>query len=218
MSNARNLAKLKPSSTGLIGVEDLESSLDLTGKTVTLPAGVGGKVVGLYQRQVKTALTYNTTAGNTILMGAFDFDITPVSRANYFLYDISLSVSMTTQGNAGFIFYENSSGSYNYIRDTSGNIIYNTDYASVGPSKWQYVLLWYGFAAGAGNNEEQRTIRGQFLTRLESTSGSSQFTFRIYAAMGETPPLYINRQTSINTGADWCGPSISTVTVMEIAA
>jgi hypothetical protein len=82
MSNARNLAKLKPSSTGLIGVEDLESSLDLTGKTVTLPAGVGGKVLQVVQAKTTTDTTITSSSFVDTTLTA---SITPSSASSKIL-------------------------------------------------------------------------------------------------------------------------------------
>jgi hypothetical protein len=175
-----------------------------------------GSVVNVTNNIPNGIFQYNNSAGTSQDMTAFDTTITPSSRANYFLVDATWSLSMVTQGNAGIGILENSSGSYNYVLNTAGNTLFNSSWATVAPSANQYVLMWYGFAAGAANSEEQRTIRGQYLIKLASTSGSSAFNLRFRCFMGETPPLYVNQQASTSTVAAWGGPSLSSITVWEI--
>lgn len=206
--------------TGLIANANLASSG--TASSTTFLAGdrtwqtITTKVVNVFQTVPRSYYSYNQVAGNSEDMTAFDLTVTPSSRANYFLIDANLSCSMSPQGNAGFEIYENSSGSYTRIQDTSGTTYFNTNWSSIAPSANQYILMWYGFPPGSSNAEEQRTIRGTYLVKLNSTSGSSSFNFRLRMVMGETPPMNINFQTSNNTGAFWSAPSLSSVTAWEI--
>jgi len=174
-----------------------------------------GSVVNIFQTVPRSYYAYNQVAGNSEDMTAFDLTVSPSSRANYFLIDVNLSVSMQSQGNCGIEIYENSSGSYTRIQDTSGTTYFNTNWSSIAPSAMQYILLWYG-QTGTLNNENQASLCGKYLVKLASTSGSSAFNFRLRMVMGETPPLYVNFQASNTTANFWSGPSLSSVTAMEI--
>lgn len=98
MSNARNLAKLKPSSTGLIGVEDLESSLDLTGKTVTLPAGVGGKVLQVLSGFTDNYLTSTAQDSDWVSLTGLTASITPSSTSSKILIMCHIGKLSNAQG------------------------------------------------------------------------------------------------------------------------
>jgi len=177
--------------------------------------GYSGAVLKVFQTVPKSYYSYNQAAGSSEDMTAFDLTVSPISRANYFLIDVNLSVSMQTQGNCGIEIYENSSGSYARIQDTSGTTYFNTNWSSIAPSANQHILMWYG-QTGTLNNENQASLRGNFLVKLASTSGSSAFNFRLRYVSGETPPLYVNFQASNTTTSFWSGPSLSSVTAWEI--
>ena len=49
---------------GSVVAADLASSLDLTGKTVTLPSGTGGKILQVKTTQYDTATSISLTNGN----------------------------------------------------------------------------------------------------------------------------------------------------------
>ena len=68
---------------GSITAGDLASSLDLTGKTVTLPAGTGGKILNVWQ-QVKTDT--QTVANRTFVdISGLSVTLTPASSSSTFL-------------------------------------------------------------------------------------------------------------------------------------
>jgi hypothetical protein len=216
------------SGTGVFTIASPNSNTD---RTLTLPDSSGtiattgtaiaksqlpaGSVVNVFQTVPRSYYAYNPAVGSSQDMTEFDLTVSPSSRANYFLIDVNLSVSMQTQGNCGIEIYENSSGSYTRIQDTSGTTYFNTNWSNIAPAANQYILLWYG-QTGTLNNENQASLCGKFLVKLASTSGSSSFNFRLRMVMGETPPLYVNYQASNSTTANWSGPSLSSVTAMEI--
>ena len=235
---ANNLDNAVPAD-GSITAAKLAASLDLSSKTLTYPDNSvqsadiaslaaskltgqvpdanapSGSVINTFQTVPRSYYAYNQAAGSSEDMTAFDLTVTPSSRANYFLIDVNLSVSMQSQGNCGIEIYENSSGSYTRIQDTSGTTYFNTNWSSIGPAANQYILMWYG-QTGTLNNENQASLCGKFLVKLASTSGSSSFNFRLRYVSGETPPLYVNFQASNSTTANWSGPSLSSVTAWEI--
>ena len=57
---------------GVVTANDLASTLDLTGKTVTLPSGVGGKLVA-YQTYTNSVRQVTSSSTNYVAM---DFNIT----------------------------------------------------------------------------------------------------------------------------------------------
>ena len=78
---------------GSVTAADIASSLDLSGKTVTLPSGTGGKVLQVVQATTTTAVSTNGTSyidtGNTVT-------ITPSSTSSKILVMVSQSVRKTT--------------------------------------------------------------------------------------------------------------------------
>jgi hypothetical protein len=64
---------------GTVTAADLASTLDLTGKTVTLPAGVGGKVLQVVHASTSTET--NTTSTSFVSVN-FTATITPSSASN----------------------------------------------------------------------------------------------------------------------------------------
>ena len=103
MGMARNLASLLNSSglitsakigNGEVSADDLASTLNLTGKTVTLPSGVGGKVLQVVSAYNDTEYTYNLT-GATWTDTSISASITPTSSSSKVL----VLCSVNFQGN-----------------------------------------------------------------------------------------------------------------------
>ena len=83
---------------GIISVAKLTSTLDLSSNTVTLPSGVGGKVL-----QVSTAsLTTNaSTTSNSFIASGLDIDFTPSATSSkvlilYYLNNYAISSNTRT--------------------------------------------------------------------------------------------------------------------------
>jgi len=64
---------------GVVTAADLSSTLDLTGKTVTLPAGTGGKVLQVVHAGFNT---YNENASSTFADSLLTANITPTSASS----------------------------------------------------------------------------------------------------------------------------------------
>jgi len=84
---------------GSIAAGDLASSLDLTGKTVTLPSGTGGKIL-----QVKTTI-YDTVTSEALTLNShnempFNVTITPASTSSQILISVQL-FGEGSDGNVG---------------------------------------------------------------------------------------------------------------------
>ena len=71
---------------GSVTAADIESSLDLSGKTVTLPSGVGGKVLQVVQ---STTTTSTTTTSGSYTDTALSASITPSSSSSKILVMVS---------------------------------------------------------------------------------------------------------------------------------
>ena len=67
---------------GVVTSADLASTLDLTGKTVTLPAGVGGKVLQVVSASSTTA--FSTSSSSDVSTG-ISISITPTSASSKIL-------------------------------------------------------------------------------------------------------------------------------------
>jgi len=84
---------------GSVTAADIETSLDLTGKTVTLPSGTGGKVL-----QVKTTI-YDTVTSEALALNSnnemsFNVTITPASTSSKILISVQL-FGEGSDGNVG---------------------------------------------------------------------------------------------------------------------
>ena len=76
---------------GTITGDDINSTFNLTGKTVTLPAGVGGKVLQVVQT-VKSD-TFSTSSTTFTDVTGLSVSITPSSTSNKILILASISGS-----------------------------------------------------------------------------------------------------------------------------
>jgi hypothetical protein len=75
---------------GVVTTDDLASTLDLSGKTVTLPSGTGGKVLQVVSAVYDTAVTVNSGSPTSTGLSA---SITPSSTSNKVLVLISQYMS-----------------------------------------------------------------------------------------------------------------------------
>jgi len=81
---------------GSVTAADIETSLDLTGKTVTLPSGTGGKILQV-QHSIKNTHQYITNANSSAVdITDMTATITPSSTSSKILVLFNLSVSTTT--------------------------------------------------------------------------------------------------------------------------
>jgi hypothetical protein len=94
---------------GSVTAGDLESTLDLTGKSVTLPSGVGGKVVA-YQTYTNSIRQVTSSSQNYVLL---DFNITKTSSSTLWIID-GLFSTWGHSSNGGSYMYLEIDGSRNY--------------------------------------------------------------------------------------------------------
>ena len=77
---------------GTILGTDVNSTFDLTGKTVTLPAGTGGKVLQVVHA---TSTTTSTITSSSFVTLGFSASITPSSTSNKILVIVNFTVEQT---------------------------------------------------------------------------------------------------------------------------
>ena len=114
---------------GSVTADDIESTLDLSGKTVTLPSGTGGKVLQVvsYFDSANSSTTSTSPVATTLTAS-----ITPSSTSNKVLVMVDFFGSCASYGTPGAYFwvYKNGSDltgnfwvpdSANYSFDAGGN-------------------------------------------------------------------------------------------------
>jgi hypothetical protein len=79
-----------------VTADDLAATLDLSGKTVTLPSGVGGKL--LQVRQTFKSDTFTTTSSTFTDLTGLSVSITPASTSNNILIFYYINGSNTVSG------------------------------------------------------------------------------------------------------------------------
>jgi len=177
----------------------LASSLDLTGKTVTLPAGTGGKILQVVQ-------TVNSGVESTTVQDTFEdcpgmsVAITPASTSNKVLITVSV-------GKVG-----NTAGAYRVV-----NFRLLRDATEIGIGDQLGSSRMRGSFATSVENTAY-SPGGLAFTFLDSPSTTSAVTYKLQwgAQAGET--AYLNRAgtTTDNTDAPYM-TTISTITAMEVA-
>ena len=140
---------------GTILGTDVNSTFDLTGKTVTLPAGTGGKVLQVVQGSTSTnTVTTNTTTTDTTLTA----NITPSSTSNKIL--VLVSQSYLTKGSDSV-----GSGSIFLVRGST--TIGNTG---------EYPIWGVAYVSGSARTVEVGTNFN--ITYLDSPSSTSSLTYK----------------------------------------
>ena len=109
---------------GSVTAADIETSLDLTGKTVTLPSNTGGKVIGT-KFQWMEATNASVGSANTWTDAGVDFTYTPVSSTS--VLHISLDGIFGGNNNCGV-----------RLRETANSVDNILDVAAVGSSSVGY--------------------------------------------------------------------------------
>jgi len=110
---------------GSIAAGDLASSLDLTGKTVTLPSGTGGKILQVVQGSTETQVNVATTTYTDTGLSA---SITPTSNTSKILVLVNqqFSLSRTASTNyAGIRVYRDSTVIHSSVEDSTGPYDYS---------------------------------------------------------------------------------------------
>jgi len=189
---------------GSVTAADIETSLDLTGKTVTLPSGTGGKILQVVS-VVKTD-TYVATASSTAaLITGMQASITPSSTSSKILITICLSA----QNGDAYL------GHHGILRRNG-----TTDIC-IGDSSGSNNRATFSFQPPAflSPNATLTGPGGQTIVFLDSPATTSSTTYGLYHkdTSGAGDLLYVNRSRATGTGTEY-NRTASTITLMEVSA
>jgi hypothetical protein len=174
---------------GAITGDDINSTFNLTGKTVTLPAGTGGKVLQVVST-TKTD-TFTTTSTTLTDITGLSLSITPSSASNKILVFADISSSTLSGRIIAFTLKRGT---------TSIGVSANTqDY---GGTISQY----------HSSNADTGSIINNSLHFYDSPSSTSALTYKIQTRVniGDTT-VYINNRSSNDSS------TVSSITAIEIA-
>jgi len=143
---------------GSIAAGDLASTLDLTGKTVTLPAGTGGKILQVVQGSTSTEVVVNTTTYTDTGLSA---SITPTSNTSKILVLV----------NQSFYVYRTSTSIYTGMRIYRDSTIIHEPVSSAGP-------LGYEFGTTAGGVSSIGLYGRGSISVLDSPASTSALTYK----------------------------------------
>jgi hypothetical protein len=196
MSRARDIANFGDGITtadigdGQVTAGKLNSTLDLSSKTVTLPAGTGGKVL-----QVVSG-TYDSTLSQLVstFTDLIDLSITPSSASSKILITINM--------------YYSGRGSPKLLRNT-------TD-ALVDPQVNYGFYLWVTnseipYSSGT------RTMQSFQIYDTPNSTSSTSYKLQVQAHDSGSQYVVINPDSSNNFGTTGNGQSLTRMTLMEIA-
>ena len=186
---------------GSVTAADIESSLDLTGKTVTLPSGTGGKILQVKHTRYETATSISTNTSYADL--PFYVAITPSSTTS------SIIVSYS-------VFHEWSSTGYQYNSVVSLNRFVGStnNYLNSGTASNRHtglVMNYVTYTAGTGS-----TPGGIHLVNYVDVPGVTS-EVRYYPAVITTgaATMYINRSMN-DTDTAVHERGFSWITAMEV--
>ena len=184
---------------GSVTAADIETSLDLTGKTVTLPSGTGGKILQVVQT-VKTD-TYSTTSSSTETdITGMAASITPSATSSKILVQVTLNLVV---GNAF-------AGQYIVLKRNGTNIF-------IGDAAGSRVQATMAASFDLANDTHGPSARS--FSYLDSPATASSVTYKLSHAdvSGAGNAIYVNR--SINaTDSNSYTRTASSIILMEVAA
>lgn len=183
---------------GIITGNDIASTFDLTGKTVTLPSGTGGKVLQVVSTTKQDTFSASIVSGTFTDVTGLSVSIIPSSTSNKILIICHVVGAIDGDSNRQFIMIK---------RDGS--------------------QLLGASGTASGNRISTITIQGQastyggathFFNFLDSPSSTSSLTYQIAMSQGTgtTKTIYVNRGSD-DDNQSYIGRASSTITVMEIA-
>ena len=182
----------------IVTVDKLATTLDLSSNTVTLPSGVGGKVLQVVNgvsttKQSSTSTTYADISG-------LSASITPSSTSNKVLILLNIN---TLSNNAG------SGTNLKLLRDST--VVTKTTTAGQNATE-------EAFAAGGGLSgsgvDATRQKHGATLSFLDSPSSTSALTYKVQFRTSNASNAAAVNGWVLNDDQS----SVSTITLMEIAA
>ena len=180
---------------GVVTAADLASTLDLSGKTVTLPAGTGGKVLQVVST-VKTDAS-STTSTSFVTISGLSLSITPSSTSSkiYIMAMLHASSDENYDGGAAWRIYRDGSVISGALGNSEGSRTTATAQA-VSRASWN-----------------SKTTSILYLDSPATTSATT-YDFRIRGESGRG--IVINKPYDNPDNSDRVRP-ICTITLMEIA-
>ena len=175
---------------GTILGDDINSTFNLTGKTVTLPAGTGGKVLQV----VQTSITGNeTTTSTSFVATTVSVSITPTSASNKVLV---LLTSGFWSGGSDQLFLQLRRGSSTVVAPYTG---------SSGATTTANAMTMFNGSVGARAKESWN------YNYLDSPNTTSSTTYACYWKVNSGTAKLGKWDLNDDFGA------VSTITAMEIA-
>lgn len=172
---------------GVVTAADLSSTLDLTGKTVTLPAGTGGKVLQVVSTTRDTR--YTTTSTSFVDPDSLSLSITPSNTTSKILLQFQ-GKGGSNNGNSMFVRLEKNGTA---IATVSGNDFGQSVLIPVSP-------------------DQSRHYHDCSISYLDSPATTSAITYNVAVKSSAGGTVVLNgRITESNIHG------ISTLTAMEIA-
>jgi hypothetical protein len=181
---------------GTVTAADLASTLDLTGKTVTLPAGVGGKVLQVLQTVKSNYQSTTSNGGNWVDISGLSVSITPSSTSSKVL--VFANVQGHSNGNMFFRILRGSTAIG--VGDVDGSR------AQAGAGDGFFDL---------GNDNHNQMYPMHFLDSPSTTSSTTYKVQFVLEASGKTGAI---NGTVSNADTFWRPRYASMITLMEIAA
>ena len=184
---------------GIISVAKLTSALDLSSNTVTLPSGVGGKVLQVIS--TTTDGSFNTSATSFTDITGMSVSITPSATSS----KIFISGHMHGGGNDDTRFT-----AFKLLRDST-----SVDEGNKGASNGTNAFASLGGESGASREQANENMAFNY---LDSPSTTSAITYKLQVnpnPIGSGRIFYLNRPHNLaDNNRVW---TVSTITVMEIA-
>ena len=180
----------------------LASTLDLSSKTVTLPAGTGGKVLQVVQGFVGTTATIaSSNTSNYADFGGLQASITPIATSSKILVQVDV--------NFGF---EVGTIHFQVVR---GSTPIGVHTGTLGGTR---IASSKSFRVAATPYSIQSA--NATLTHLDSPNTTSATTYKLQGTLGATynSNMYLNRPYHMGDANDYNARSSSTIILMEIAA
>jgi hypothetical protein len=180
---------------GSISVAKLTSTLDLSSNTITLPSGVGGKVLQVVQATKTDTQDFTLATGTLSDVTGLSASITPSSSSNKVLVMFTVHMGQNSGGSAMAYINIDRGGSNIFIADTSGSRGKGT--SSVGM-----------------DSNSTYTLKIANQSYLDSPSTTSATTYKLRAGGYDNRSFTINKTIVNNVEGI---SATSTLTLMEIA-
>lgn len=182
---------------GSVTAADIESSLDLTGKTVTLPSGTGGKILQVVSTTKTDTFTTAASTSSPAAVTGLSATITPSSTSSKILVLVNIGAAGCTGNDYPvFIFLAKGGTIISGAKgDTAGN---RTS------------------CAGSSNLTATYNHAPLSFSYQDSPASTSSLTYQVYCSSYNSATAAINRSGYDADNSAYCR-AISTITVMEVA-